>query len=204
MKIMWTNALLLLLIAFSLSAQATTIERRPGESLAVLLARTGPAAGTLAHPPIETAVWNFAEPAVLAFYQVPKQIDGETSREIDGFVLVPAIARQYQKISIDRFRVEGSDPKIETVFFASVGSDQKKRLFIIVSWPVIHANVNGTLYATYAYDPPVMPGAKKLVYLERLSDQLSGGCDCVRTNEPSSKAKFTTAAAIRAALKKMK
>lgn len=203
MKMMWTKALVLLLIALSLSAQATPIERRPGESLATLLARTGPAKGTLAHPLIETTVWNFAEPAVLAFYEVPKQLDGEESREIDGFVLVPFTAGQYEKIAIDHFGVEGGDPKIETVFFASVGSDPKKRLFIIVSWPVIHADVNGTLYATYAYDPPV-PGTKKLVYLERLSDQLSGGCDCVRTDEPSSKAKFKTAADIRAALKKMK
>jgi hypothetical protein len=204
MKMMWTKALLLLLLAFSLSAEATTIERRPGESLAALLARTGPADGTLAHPPIESAVWNFTNPAVLAFYEVPKQIDGETSREIDGFVLVPSTAAQYEKIGIDHFGVEGGDPKIETVFFAPVGSDPKKRLFIIVSWPVVHANVNGTLYATYAYDPPVMPGAGKLVFLGRLSDQLSGGCDCVRTDEPSSKAKFKTAGAVRDALKKMK
>jgi hypothetical protein len=204
MKTIWPKVLLLLLTAFSISSRATKVERHPDESLPALLARTAPAGSTLAHPPIETVAWNFAGPAILAFYEMPKQIEGETYHEIDGLVLVPSATGQYEKIVIDHFGVEGGDPKIETVFFAPVGPDPKKRLFIIVSWPVRHADVGGTLYATYAYDPPRVPGTKKLVYLERLSDQLSGGCDCVRTDEPSTKAKFKTAADVRAALRKMK
>jgi len=204
MKIMSVKKLLLLFAVLCTSVQAATVERGLGEQASSLLARIGPAKSSLAHPPIETKVWNSADSAVLGFYVTSKEIEGETNHEIDGIVLKPLGAGKYEKIIIDHFGVEGGDPKIETVFFAAVGANPVKRLFIIVSWPVQHADVNGTWYATYIYEPPEKSGAKKLVYLESLSNQLSGGCDCIRTDEPSTKAVFKNAAAIRAALAKMK
>lgn len=196
--------LFLFFVALYTSVQAAPVERALGEQASVLLTRIGAAKSSLAHPPIETRVWGAADPAVLGFYVTPKENDGEINHEIDGIVLEPLGGGKYDKIIIDHFGVEGGDPKIETVFFAAVGTNPTKRLFIIVSWPVQHANVNGTLYATYIYEPPEKSGAKKLFYLESLSNKLSGGCDCVRTDEPSTKAVFKNAAAIRAALAKMK
>lgn len=191
-------------IVLCASVQAAPVERGHGEQASALLARIGPAKSSLAHPPIETKVWDVADPAVLGFYVTAKEIDGEINHEIDGIVLSPLGGGKYEKITIDHYGVEGGDPKIETVFFSAVGTNPAKRLFIIVSWPVQHAGVSGTLYSTYVYEPPEKNGAKKLVYLEKLSDKLSGGCDCVRTDEPSTKAVFKNAAAIRAALAKMK
>ena len=196
--------LLIALLARASWVLAAPVERAPGEQASVLLTRIGPAKSSLAHPPIETKAWDVADPAILGFYATPKEIDGEIGREIDGIVLKPLGAGKYEKIIIDHFGVEGGDPKIETVFFSAVGTNPAKRLFIIVSWPVQHANVNGTLYATYVYEPPEKSGAKRLAYLESLSNQLSGGCDCVRTDEPSTKAVFKNAAAVRAAIQKMK
>lgn len=196
--------LFLFVVALSASVQAAPLERGPGEQAAALLTRVGPAKSSLAHPPIETKVWDAADPAILGFYETPKEIDGEINHEIDGVVLKPLGGGKYEKIIIDHFGVEGGDPKIETVFFAAVGVNPVKRLFVIVSWSVQHADVNGTFYATYVYEPPERNGTKKLVYLQSLSDKLSGGCDCVRTDEPSTKVVFKNAAAVRAALAKMK
>src|SRR5476649_505711 len=151
MKVMSVKKLFLLFAVLCTSVQASPVERRLGEQTSALLARIGPEKSSLAHPPIETKVWNTADPAVLGFYLTPKEIEGETNHEIDGIVLKPLGAGKYEKIIIDHFGVEGGDPKIETVFFAAVGANPVKRLFIIVSWPVQHADVNGTLYATYIY-----------------------------------------------------
>ena len=199
------RCILCFIICFSSAlATAGTIERQPGESADAFVRRIAPRGTGVAHKPIETSVWQYSAPVIVAFYeQQPAPDDNTASTKIDGFVFIPVVGAKYEKVEIDSFEPEGGNPHVETVFFASTDKTQDKKLIVIVSREQNHADVKGNLYDTFVYRSPGAPLPKKLTYLKAISEKLSGGCDCRRTDGPSTKAKFKTAADVKAELKKL-
>ena len=199
-------ALFLIFSFWYCPAWAEPFAKTSGESSAAFASRNIPNNGSLAHPAIETSVWQLAAPAIIAFYAHPPAADDITGATISAFVFAPISTTGYEKILIDNYGPEGGDPKIETVFFMSTDKTEDKKLIVIVSWEQNHATLKGTYYQTFIYSfPKNTPYPRRLPYLKALSDQLSGGCDCRRPFEegPSTKAKYKTAADIKKALKKL-
>jgi hypothetical protein len=90
------------------------------------------------------------------------------------------------------------------VFFANADKDETKELIVICSWLQRHADFSGTLYGTFVFRAP-LPNTTptKLTFLEGVSKQLDGGCDCERSDGTKEKVKYKTAAEIKTALKKL-
>ena len=198
--------LFLILSFWYCPAWAETFDKRLGESATAFASRNIPHNGSLAHPVIETSVWQLPAPAIITFFGHPPAPEDITEATISAFVFAPISPAKYERILVDNYGAEGGDPKIESVFFAGTDKTNDKKLIVIVSWEQNHATVQGTLYETFIYSfPKTTPYPRKLPYLKALSDQLSGGCDCRRPLEegPSTKAKYKTAADVKRALKKL-
>ena len=188
------------------TASADTVERQQGEDITKFVSRLAPVGAEITHKPLETSEWKFQAPVILAFYEFQPDNDDHTgATKIVGFAYIPIAGATYEKIEIDTFESEGGNPRIETVFFANADKINDKNLIIIVSWKQNHAAVQGTLYLTFVYAcPNTSPHPQKLTYLKSISETLSGGCDCWGDNEPPRKAKFKTAADVKAALKRQR
>lgn len=189
-----------------IAANASTVERQQGEDLTSFVTRQSPVGAEVTHKPLETSEWKFQDSVILAFYEFsPATNDNTGATKIVGFAYIPIGNSKYEKIEIDTYESEGGNPRVETVFFASTDKTKDKSLILIVSWEQNHATVQGTLYHTFVYAcPNSSPLPQKLIYLQSISETLSGGCECWSDNEPPRKAKFKTAADIKAALKRLR
>jgi hypothetical protein len=183
-------ALSLLCVALSelgaaLPAHASSVTRRPQETPESFAKRNGPPRTTLVHHVIETRAWGGTAPAIIAFYEEPFEESGQEYRRIAGYVFVPAPS-QYRKVLIGTFDPEGSDPNIETVFFARVSRDPLPKLFIIVSWPQVHYDVRGTFYATFVYAAPARrPGHEAQMGRDPEQEARRGGASASGVTGPS-------------------
>ena len=181
------------------------LKRLADETAEKFARRTAPPGSETVHT-VETAAWGVKK-TVLAFYKVEaKTADGTAVTRVDGYLLMPDSSGTYRKILIRNFEEEGDTPKIEAVFFANADRDRAPELVVIASYEVRHYDVSGRLSGTFIFDD-VPPGANpaKLTYLEAVSEQVSGGCDCTyRDGKTMGTKKFQTAAAVRAGLKKRK
>lgn len=150
--------------------------------------------------------WN-SIPAIIAFYEQAYKLSKEDDPDQEEYARVIAEiflnteSNHYKKIIIDTFDTEGSKPVIESAFFANADKDSKKELIIIVSWQQQHRDVSGILYATYIYDDAIKDSQMKLTFMERISEKLSGGCECEWSNGASKKAKYKNATEIKTALR---
>jgi len=191
-------------------APAPAVSRHPGESAAELVQRVRPGA-TLAYPVIETTDWLPGERVVLALfvetYTLPPEADPDQreQRRAMGHVYLPTGSGGYTDLPFGAgdFDTEGSSPHIEAVFLANADKDPQKELVVICSWEQVHADVEGTLYATAVYDLATGEGGAALTKLPEVSDAVSGGCDCAWTNGTSKTARFKSARQVRRGLRKL-
>jgi hypothetical protein len=152
----------------------TQIERLQNESPENFAKRNAPPQSELVHDVIETTSWG-NQKSVIAFYQ----LENGSVTQVDGYLFVPNSAEVHEKILIHNFEHNGGTPIIKAVFFANADKDFAKELVIICSWNVSHYDVNGTFYETFIFDNPQFEtNPIKLNYLEKVSDKVSGGCDC--------------------------
>jgi len=195
---------LTLLLVLSWSAGATTLARTSGESVDAFLVRTAPRGTQPVQKPVVTNALGFSAPVLLVAYGETSTDSTVSSPNVQLFLFVPKQSDVYERVLIDTYEPEGADPNIESIFFASTDKTLDKKLFVIISWEQNHAIVKGTLYQTFIYALTPKSADVNPQYLKSLSDKLSGGCDCWRSDEPASKAKYKTAAEVRAGLLKMK
>jgi len=196
-----------LLVAISLlfavlPAHASSVTRLANETAENFAKRYGPPQTTLVHQVIETSAWSARSKAVIAFYEQEFERSGQTYRRIVSYIYLPQADKSYRKVLIDNFEPEGGDPEIESVFFASVGKGTQRKLIIICSWPQVHYDFRGKLYATFVYAAP-RPDTKasKLEFEDGISKKLEGGCECEWRDGTKRIAKYKTAAEVKAALR---
>lgn len=195
---------LALLLLFSLNVGATTLERKPDETVDAFLTRTAPRDMQPIQKPVETNSLGFSTPVLLAAYGPTSDASSVPPPDVQLFLFVSKQAGLYERVLIDTYEQEGADPVIASIFFSSTDKTADKKLFVIVSWDQNHAILKGTLYQTYIYALAPKSSEVHPQYLKSLSDKLSGGCDCWRPDEPATKAKYKTAAEVRAGLLKIK
>ncbi|MFJ9532744.1 hypothetical protein [Herbaspirillum sp. NPDC101396] len=193
---------LLLSLVLSWNVGATTLERTSGESVDAFLVRTAPQGMQPLQKPVVTNALGFSAPVLLVAYG-DASTDG-SSPNVQLFLFVPSQSDSYERVLIDTYEPEGADPHIESLFFAGTDKTPDKKLFVIVSWEQNHATVKGALYQTFIYALTPKSSGAQPQYLKSLSDKLSGGCDCRRSDGPASKAKYKTAAEVKAGLLKIR
>jgi len=197
----------LFLLAFCLwtpFTYAEEVRRLEHETLEDFAKRNGPPQAELTHKVIETEVWGMQK-AIMAFYIVKIELKESTPvTQVDGYLFMPKSTDTYEKILIKNFEEEGDTPKIEAVFFANADKDKAKELIVICSWPQRHYDVNGVLYGTFIFDN-LRPGANPttLVFLEGVSERVSGDCDCEWRDGRKKTSKYKTAASVKAGLKRL-
>jgi len=197
----------LFLLAFVLWAPFTyaqEVRRLEHETLADFAQRNGPPQAKLTHKVIETAAWS-KQKAIMAFYLVHIELkDSTPATQVDGYLFIPKSTDTYEKILIRNFEEEGDTPKIEAVFFANADKDKARELIVICSWLQRHYDVNGTLYGTFIFDD-LRPGANPatLVFLEGVSERVSGDCDCEWRDGRKKTSNYKTAASVKAGLKRL-
>jgi hypothetical protein len=184
------------------AAYASSVDRLPDESAESFVIRNGPPQTTLVHQVIETTKWDGKSTAIIAFYEQEFEESDQEYYRILSYIFIPDTDKTYRKILVDIFEPEGGDPEIEAVFFADFGRADHPKLFIICSWPQVHYDFQGKLYATFVYRAPC-PNTKtdKLKFEDNISKKLYGGCECEWRDGTRTTAKYKTADDVKAVLR---
>jgi hypothetical protein len=191
MKQIYLIIIILTLLSINSLAQ---IERLPNESAEDFAKRNAPPKSELVHQVIETTAWGNKK-SIIAFYQ----LENESATQVNGYLFLPKSANNYEKILIHNFEEEGGTPEIKAVFFANADKDLAQELVVICSWRQSHYGFSGTLYGTYIFDDL----GKDLKFLEKISEKVSGGCDCNYRDGTKGTKKFNSATKVKAGLKRL-
>lgn len=188
------------LVLTSAVSYAEVVQRHVNESLEDFAERNAPPESHLVHQVIESTVFKNTK-SVIAFYEEEMNVEEcQGCRQIVGYIYLSQLGETYEKVLIHQFETEGGSPRIESVFFANANKDPVKEIIVIVSWPVDHYDVSGTLYGTYIFGPP-QRNSSSLTFLKEVSAKLDGGCECWQRDGPQKKAKYKTAAEVKAGLR---
>jgi hypothetical protein len=156
---------------------------------------------------IETEAWATPQKCIIAFYHLHDESGFVTY--LQGYVYYPLDSVLYKAISLEPIeRVHNAPVGVMSVFFVNADQNNQKELAVLCSEEIHNRDVYGTLYRTYFFDNPTA-NADALFSFETLSEKLDD-CDCTPRNSSGIKpggsrsiAKFKTAKAIRAQLKRL-
>ena len=182
------------------------VQRNDYETTEKFAERHKPENSTLTHKVLETK-WN-SFPVIISLYDqtyklpINNNTDQQTYHKIVGAVFVQFDKNNYRKTTFGTIDTEGSNPSIETVFFANADTDSTKELIVIASWKVQHYDVSGTLYGTYIFDNE-LTSIIAWKPLEKISRKLDGGCECSWRDGTSKKVKYKTASDIKKELTRL-
>ena len=200
--------LAILAFSFAIVSNAQTYQREPNENAEAFVKRALQVK-VLAHQVIETKEWDTAKKVILSF--IPSNQDttensnyNEEETYAVGYAFIPTGSNSYRRVLIDTFYENGGAPKIESVFFVNTDKDKQREIAIIVSTENTHRaeGINGSYYYTYFYDSPnIQAPQERLKMFKSLSEKFS--CFEGDKGNKSYKAKYKTAASIKAVLKRM-
>ncbi len=105
----------------------------------------------------------------------------------------------YRTVDIDTLSEEGGTAQIGAIAFANADMDAAKELIVLVTWPVQHATVSGTLYEVRVFDD-LDADARPLI---ALNQHFGSGCDCSGEDADPKRYTFRTVADIRKELTRM-
>ena len=174
--------LFLILFICIINVNAQNISRYKGESAESFILRFTPSSSKVYDKVVETS-WNntsviiafFSETYFFPLLDDPQQ--HEYKRIIATLFVSDAYKKNYTKSIIDTLIEEESLPTIEHIFFANADNDKEKELIILTTWDINNTSVQGKLYSTSIYDyAKKLP--KKLLFLNNISSNVNGGCDC--------------------------
>lgn len=183
-----------------LTGSAQLVQRLPGELPAAFARRVGPDTA-LVHPALELCLPGDTLPAILAFYSVlvnGSAQDRENYRVILAEALLPMGANRYERVRIDSIQPDGGPPEIAAAFLVNADRDGAKELALICRFEQWHHDYGGYFYETYFYN-----------YHKRAFEPINGiserffGCECGYRDRKDTKARYKTAAAVRAGLARM-
>lgn len=183
----------------ALPAAGAGIVRQAGESGQEFAARLAPAGQPLVR--LASSSENAATAALAAFYEQEFEQSGQRYRRVLGQFFQPMTAGRYRRLKLDRYEPEGGDPQIEAAFFTEAGTGHAALLVVLCSWPQVHHDYQGRLYATQVYRLP-RPGSKaaRLRHDRKLEARLEGGCECDWSDGTRSRALHKSEAELRATL----
>jgi len=190
-----TAATLMLGTASAIGADSG--RRLSGESERDFVTRLAPAGLPLLHLASDAD----ASGALAAFYEQAFEQDGQSYRRLLGQLFQPGPKGSYRRLQLDRYEPEGGAPQIEAAFFTSARAGRPALLVVLCSWPQLHHDYQGRLYATQVYRLP-RPGSKavRLQHDRRLEARLEGGCQCDWSDGTHSSARHRSEAELRATL----
>jgi hypothetical protein len=176
----------------------------PAEHLEDFARRVAVPPASRADSIVTPVTWN-GRPFLFVDYSIsrpiPKSSEQEEDRELVALEKMPDGA--YRKRAVTTGEEEGGTAKIEAIAFANADKDAPKELIALLSWPVQHLDVSGTLYEVRLFDD-VQPDAAQITYLKSLSAHFNRhSCECDRDGEKPEHAEFKTVAAIKRELAKM-
>jgi hypothetical protein len=195
--------LALLLLAGAAAPAFAQALPRPGESArAFELRAAGAPEGDDTH--ILTTKWN-GRPYVFVDFPVARNISQSTETEGDRDLI--ALAQMpdgsLKRVFVTTAEEEGGEGSIAAIGFGHPGQGPDD-LIVLISWPVQHADVAGTLYEVRLFGDPGAKLPATLSALEKLGKHFDhDNCDCGRTGEKPEHFPFKTMAAIKAELKKL-
>jgi hypothetical protein len=191
----------IIMLLACISSYSQTVQRVANETPEAFIQRLKPDSTTLAHPVIETYAWNANSKAIIALYGYDDPADVNTgNNKIVGHVYVPAGKDVFRDITFGPITEEGGYPEIVSVFFANADKDKAKELVVLCKYEQRHYDYSGEMYETFIFDNS---GNKNtLTYFHKLSEKF-WGCDCGWRNGKTKTAKYKTATAIKAGLKRM-
>ncbi len=112
-----------------------------------------------------------------------------------------AVDGSYRVVRITVGEQEGGTPDLSALGFAKAGGKTGEALIVILTWPVRHFDVDGTLYEVRIFHPPT-PG-QTAVTLAPASRKFGSGCDCAWRDGATKRYRFKTIAAVKAELRKL-
>ncbi|MDB5734067.1 MAG: hypothetical protein JWP16_2086 [Alphaproteobacteria bacterium] len=175
----------------------------PGEHLEDFARRVAVPPASRESSLVTPVTWN-GQPFLFVDYSIVQPIPGgeqEEDRELVALEKMPGGGYRQRKVTTGE--EEGGTAKIEAIAFANADKDPAKELIVLLSWPVQHADVSGTLYEVRIFDD-VPPDAAQVTYLKSLSAHFNRhSCECDRDGEKPEHADFKTVAAIKRELAKM-
>lgn len=186
-----------------------TVKRRTGEDKRRFITRARPiyteVTDELAGQSVATSEWT-PEQSIVAFYLQKYYLEQEGKPVKDcsrllAYIFIPNGTGTYKRSFIDTFCFNDIAPKINTVFFANVDSDQVKELVILTTADQKDKQASGKHYFTRCYDNipgRALPGRlKKVNNLPYIENGFEGTMD----GKPQ-KAKFKNEKEITDELKK--
>jgi hypothetical protein len=198
-------ALALLLPVCVRAADAPSFVPKSGESAqAFALRAAGAPAGDDTH--VTSATWNgqaFAFVDYMVTGPIPGSSDTEQDRKIVALAKMPD--GSYRRMDVTTGEEEGGPATVEAIGFANADRDPAQELVVLLSWPVQHADVDGTLYEVRIFDDVGAAPPPQLSYLKSVSEHFGkDSCDCDRGDGKPEHYRFRTMAAIKRELAKMK
>lgn len=180
-------------MALSLDATAAGLVRAPNESPAAFAIRALSVPSD-ADMHVTAADWNGRSDLF---------VDYINGNDRDVVALEKSGDGSYRKIDVTTGEEEGGTATLEAIGFAPSKKDNTQKLIVLLSWPVQHADVNGTLYEVRIFDA-AKPGQSKLAYLAGPSHHFdTDACDCDRSDGKPTHYRFRTIAAIKQELRKI-
>ena len=155
----------------------------------------------LIYKPFEVK-WENSE-GIVAFYEQPYTLRTESYKRIIAMMFESKFKKHYQTYIIDTIFNEGGAPKIKTAFVVNADNDKEVELAIIVMWPQQNKIVNGNLFGTFLYDFNTSKKYRKFKLLEKLSDKLSGDCECTWDDGTEKISKYKTEEDIKIGLRNL-
>jgi hypothetical protein len=106
----------------------------------------------------------------------------------------------YRAIQVTTGEQEGATPDI-ALGLANADHDPAEELVVILAWPQLHYDVEGTLYEVRFLDDP-KPDQSPLTQFE-VNQEFDATCDCGWRDGTTKRFRFKTIAAVRAELKRL-
>ena len=117
-------------------------------------------------------------------------------------VALEKIGGDYRLIAVTTGEEEGGTPDV-AIGFANADRDAAKELIVLLSWPVQHYDVSGTLYEVRIFDD-LNSKRPELAYLPLPSRHFAGHtCDCGWREGKVDHYKFKTIGTVKAELRRM-
>lgn len=185
-------AMVFALTGASVPSYAQVPDRQPGESDLAFATRALKLGGGAA-PHVLAADWN-GVPTLLVDYDTD---GGDPDRAERPLVAIqPQPSGGYRAVEVTRGEQEGGVPDIKALGFARATRDPAQDLIVILAWPQMHYDVEGTLYEVRIFASP-QPGQTALQPL-RISARFGSGCDCSWRSGAAKTYRFRTIAAVKA------
>jgi len=158
---------------------------------------------SISHGPFEFT-WNGKTAIVVCYDSTVADSNGSVEEfNVNGHLFLQTNSSSIYKRYLFSVGEDGGWPAIKSIFTANADNDSEKELIVFVGWEQRNYDVSGTFYGVQVYDFPKSKDAEELMFLSDVSEKIKPGSDLEWQEGGSEKAILTTAAEIKAELKRL-